>query len=105
MCSKDEAFVGYKTLIIERLKQKQEGIEMSRVSAIRYNELDQICDIAGIKVDTTLPKDERIRRYIGEVGNPYLCRVGDTIVEIKFSNSDTPIQDRINSLVDSSMRS
>lgn len=78
---------------------------MSRTAAINYNELNGICDISGIKVDTTLPNDERIRRYIGEVGNPYLCRVGDTIVEIKFSNSDTPIQDRINSLVDSSMRS
>ena len=77
---------------------------MSRTAAINHNELNGICDISGIKVDTTLPKDERICRYIREVGNPYLCRVGDTVVEIQFSNSGTSIQDRINNLVDSSMR-
>lgn len=76
---------------------------MSRASAIRYNEFDHISDIAGIKVDTTLPTMERVMRYIQEVGNPYVCRVGDTVVEIKFSDKTATIQDRINHLVDRSV--
>ena len=65
--------------------------------------INGIYNIASVQIDTELPIATRIEQYVKEVGNPYLCCVGDTVVEIVFSDKNTPIQDRINNLIDSSM--
>ena len=62
--------------------------------------INGIYNIIDVHIDTELPIATRIEQYVKEVGNPYLCCVGDTVVEIVFYDKNTQIQDRINNLIE-----
>ena len=48
--------------------------------------LEELADISGIQIDRELPLDERKRQYLKKVGNPYLVRVGDMKVKVRFAD-------------------
>ena len=52
-------------------------------------------DLAQIQVNPALPVQERIQRFIADVGNPYLFRVGDTVVHVRYSAQPTTLQERL----------
>ena len=45
---------------------------------------DSLTDIRNVSADPQKPKEERLRSFVGQVGNPYLFRVGDTVVKVNF---------------------
>lgn len=49
--------------------------------------LEELADISGIRIDRELPLDERKRQYLKKVGNPYLVRVGDMKVKVRFADA------------------
>lgn len=49
--------------------------------------LEELADISGIRIDRGLPLEERKRQYIKKVGNPYLVRVGDMKVKVRFADA------------------
>ena len=55
-------------------------------------------DLTQIQINPALPIQERIQRFIAEVGNPYLFRVGDTVVHVRYSAQPTTLQDRLTHL-------
>ena len=50
-------------------------------------------DIQDVAIDRDLPKEERIRSYLRQIGNPYCYRCGKYVVKISFSNSGKPLED------------
>ena len=48
-------------------------------------ELEELTDICGIQIDGELPLEERKRQYLKKVGNPYLVRVGNMKVKVRFT--------------------
>ena len=48
-------------------------------------DLNSIVDIQNYHINKKLPPQQRIRDYIGKVGDPYQFSVGDTIVTIRFN--------------------
>lgn len=40
-----------------------------------------------IVIDTKLPADKRMEKYLKEVGNPYCFLCGDTVVHVCFSDT------------------
>ena len=58
---------------------------------------DTLVDINDIKVNTKLPKEERILDFIRQIGNPYCYRCGKVVVKISFSDTDTTLEDRMES--------
>lgn len=59
--------------------------ELQRVD-IRTVEIDSLVDIKDVKIDTSLPKEERIEDFIKQIKNPYCFRCGKLI--IKISNEE-----------------
>ena len=55
--------------------------------------LDELKDIRDIRIDRNQPKEKRVRQYLRQIGNPYLVRVGDVKVKIRFSNDGTTFED------------
>lgn len=49
----------------------------------------QLTDISQISVDVGQPVYRRIDRFVSQVGNPYVFRVGDALVRLTF-DSDAP---------------
>jgi hypothetical protein len=46
-----------------------------------------------VTVDTSLPKEERIRDFIRQVKNPYLYRHGKYVVKLTFTKTDVTLED------------
>ena len=60
-----------------------------------FNDVDikDMKDIRDIRIDRSLPQEKRTRQYLRQVGNPYLVRVGDVKVKIRFANQGISFED------------
>lgn len=67
------------------------------VVGIRDVEIGSLRDIRNIKIDSTLPKEKRIKEFVSQIGNPYCYRDGDIVVKISFSDTDVTLEDRLSS--------
>lgn len=52
-------------------------------------------DISTVKIDTTMPCDERIRSYVEQIGNPYRYIDTGVIVEIEYADTNISLHDRL----------
>lgn len=53
-------------------------------------------DINDVVVDTSLPKEERLRSFIEQIGNPYCYKCGDLVVKVSFAeNTSATLEDRL----------
>ena len=50
-------------------------------------------DIRDIRIDRALPKEKRTKQYLKQVGNPYLVRVGNIKVKVRFANNGVTFED------------
>ena len=50
---------------------------------------EQLADLQNVRIDTSLSKEERIRSYIDQIGDPYHFRVGIAEVRIEYSGGRT----------------
>ena len=48
-------------------------------------DIKDFTDLKTLTIDKTKPQKERLRQYIKDVKNPYIVRVGDTLVKIEFT--------------------
>ena len=46
---------------------------------------ENFTDLKDLDVDKTKAKQERLKQFIADVKNPYMVRVGDTLVKIEFT--------------------
>ncbi|WMC93555.1 DUF6870 family protein [Kineothrix sp. MB12-C1] len=60
---------------------------------------DTLVDIGDIKVNTKLPKEERILDFIHQIGNPYCYRCGKVVVKISFNDTNATLEDRMENLL------
>ena len=56
-------------------------------------------DIRDVKVNTNLPKRERILDFIRQIGNPYCYRHGKYVVKVSFTDTDVTLEDRMLSYI------
>ena len=56
---------------------------------------DSLVDIHDVRVDTSLPKRERILDYIRQIKNPYCYRHGKYVVKIRFTDENVTLEDRL----------
>lgn len=61
--------------------------------------LDSLVDIRDIKIDRSLPLEERVRSYLEQIKNPYKFRVGETVVRVSYANNQTTINDSFANLI------
>lgn len=72
--------------------------ELRRVD-IRTVDREALADVRGVALDTSLPKTERIARYLEQVDNPYCFRMGDMVIKLEFADNGPPLQDVIASFL------
>ena len=44
--------------------------------------LESLVDIRDVKIDRSKPVEERMKSYVEQIKNPYLFKVGNTIVRV-----------------------
>lgn len=58
-------------------------------------DIDTLVDICSLKINTALPKEERIADFVRQIKNPYLFKCGDLVIQSVFSDTETTLNDRL----------
>lgn len=61
--------------------------------------LDELTDIRDIRIDRTKSTEARKKQYLKKAGNPYLVKIGNTMVKIRFANNGVSFEDAFESLL------
>ena len=56
-------------------------------------DMSGVVDIRDVKVDRSLPVEDRIRSYVEQVKDPYCFRVGDVKVRVSFASNGRTLND------------
>jgi len=68
--------------------------DLKQVDPLTVN-LDDLIDINDVKIQTELPREERIADFIRQIKNPYLFKCGNVVVKIEFSESVTTLTEQM----------
>lgn len=72
--------------------------EMKQVD-IRTVQAEELVDITTICLDGCRTKEEKIKSFLEQVGNPYCYRVGDIIVKTRYSENGGSFHERFEQLI------
>ena len=61
--------------------------------------LEELFDISKIRIDSSKSVEERREQFLRQTGNPYMVRVGDTMVKISFSDNGTSFEEAFENLL------
>lgn len=61
--------------------------------------INELKDISKIRVDRSRAVEEKKEQYLRKVGNPYLVKVGNTMVKIRFANNGVSFEDAFEGLL------
>ena len=65
----------------------------------RQELLDSLVDIRDVKIDRSLPVEERMKSYVEQIKNPYMFKVGNTVVRVSHANTTQTINDNFLNLL------
>ncbi len=68
--------------------------EMKNVD-VRTVDRNALADIRDVKIDRSLPKEERIRNFVQQIRNPYVFKCGEVVVRTVFANTEATLEDRL----------
>lgn len=72
--------------------------EMKQVD-IRTVKAEELADITKISLDGCWTKEEKIKSFLEQVGNPYCYRVGNVIVKTRYSENGGSFHERFEQLI------
>ena len=75
------------------------GDIMNELKQTHNDILASLVDIRDVKIDRKLPVEDRIKSYVEQVKNPYLFKVGETIVRVSYANTQATINDNFINMI------
>ena len=73
----------------------KEEIEAMKNIDVRTVDINTLRDIRDVRVNTDLPKEERVLDFIRQIGNPYCYRHGKYVVKISFTDTEVTLEQRM----------
>lgn len=65
-----------------------------------HNELlASLVDIRDVRIDRTLPMEERVKSYVEQVKNPYMFKVGNTVVRVSYADNGRTMNDNFVNMI------
>lgn len=65
-----------------------------------HNELlASLVDIRDVRIDRSLPMEERVKSYVEQVKNPYMFKVGNTVVRVSYADNGRTINDNFVNMI------
>ena len=61
--------------------------------------LESLVDIRDVKIDRSKPVEEPMKSNVEQIKNPYLFKVGNTIVRVSYANTQATINDNFVNLL------
>ena len=66
---------------------------------IRTVDPSELVDISDVKIDVSLPREERVKQFVEQIKNPYCYKCGKIIVKVTFSDTEITLNDRLESIL------
>ena len=63
--------------------------------------LDSLVDIRDVKIDRSMSVEDRMKSYVEQIKNPYMFKVGNTVVRVSYANTQATINDNFVNLLTS----
>ncbi len=70
-----------------------DDLKKMKVQELNTADADSLRDIRDVKIDPKLPKEERIKSFVEQIGNPYLFKCNGRIVKVSFADTDRTLED------------
>lgn len=61
--------------------------------------LEDMLDMKKCQIDSSLPLDKRRQQYLKKVSNPYLIRIGNVKVKIRFANNGISFEEAFKNML------
>ena len=61
--------------------------------------LASLVDIRDVRIDRTLPMEERVKSYVEQVKNPYMFKVGNTVVRVSYADTNRTMNDNFFNMI------
>lgn len=61
--------------------------------------LDSLVDIRDVKIDRSMSVEDRMKSYVEQIKNPYMFKVGNTVVRVSYANTQATINDNFVNLI------
>lgn len=74
-------------------------LQMAGCEEKTSTDCEQLVDIRDVKIDRSLPSEERIKSFIEQIKNPYQFKVGSTVVKVSFANTQNTITDNFINMI------
>ena len=71
------------------------SLESLRDTDVRTIDPVLLVDIRDVKVNTFLPREDRLLDYLSQIKNPYCFRHGKTVVKVSFADTEATLEDRL----------
>ena len=62
-------------------------------------ELGSLTDISKLRIDREQPVEKRRQQYLRQVGNPYLVRVGNMKVKVRFAENGVSMEEAFENML------
>ena len=69
------------------------GCYMNSVPLSHGDLLASLVDIRDVRIDRSLPMEDRVRSYVEQVKNPYMFKVGNTVVRVSYADTNKTMND------------
>ena len=66
---------------------------------IRIVDPKDLVERQSVKVDMSLPREERIKEYIKQIKNPYCYLDGDVVVKVSFREEGVTLEQRLEAYI------
>jgi len=60
---------------------------------------EDVTDISKIRIDRSLPQRKRQAQYLRQVKNPYMVRVGNMLIKVRFANNGISMEQAFENLL------
>jgi len=61
--------------------------------------LGSLVDIRDVKIDRSMSVEDRMKSYVEQIKNPYMFKVGNTVVRVSYANTQATINDNFVNLL------
>lgn len=61
--------------------------------------LASLVDIRDVRIDSSLPIEEKVKSYVEQIKNPYMFKVGNTVVRVSYADTGRTMNDNFVNMI------
>lgn len=65
---------------------------------VRTVDRGKLQSLDNVKIDTSLPCEQRVKSFVEQIGNPYCYLDGDVVVSLGFADTGVCLKDQLKAL-------